>query len=102
MPETPRPSDPARKNLSVPRDRDTDETSSRAREPMPSADETNAPDEIYTDQAKPLTPGSREERELHDRPRHGKGQLGVGTAGDSARPTKEGIHNKPLFPRGQM
>ena len=26
----------------------------------------------------------------------------VGTAGDAARPSKPGIHNKPLPPRGRM
>ena len=86
----------------VPRDRDVDRPTQRNSDSPPAAADVNPPDENYTDQDKPLVAGSAEARALHDRPPKTKGTLGVGTAGDAARPTKPGIHNKPVPPRGQM
>jgi hypothetical protein len=86
----------------VPRDPDAGNRSrTRGDEPRSAAD-ANIPDEDYTDQDKPLVAGSQEARALHDKPPRTKGELGVGTAGDAARPSKPGIHNKPIPPRGQM
>lgn len=85
----------------VPRDRDLD-TAERHSGDMPSAADRNIPDEDYTDQDKPLVAGSSEARALHKRPPPAKGELGVGTAGDAARPSKPGIHNKPIPPRGRL
>lgn len=70
--------------------------------PMPSPDAANAPDEIYTDRDKPLVSGSREAKALHNHPPRAKGELGVGTGGDAARPGKAGEHDKTLPPRGKM
>ena len=86
----------------VPRDRDTNTDFKRRAPDVTSAADANPRDEYYTDQDKPLIAGSKEARALHDRPPPTKGELGVGTAGDAARPTKPGIHNKPIPPRGQM
>jgi hypothetical protein len=86
----------------VPRDRQLDEASTRSSESPPAAADVNLPDEAYTDQDKPLVGDSREARALHDRPPRTKGTLGVGTAGDAARPTKPGLHNKTVPPRGGM
>src|SRR4051812_22500948 len=68
----------------------------------PSAEVTNPLDEDYADAGKPLIEGSPEARALHRRPPQARGELGVGTAGDAARPTKSGIHDKPIPPRGAM
>src|SRR3954464_9219451 len=68
----------------------------------PSAADVNLRDEYYTDQDKPLVAGSDEARALQARPPRAKGETGVGTAGDAARPMKPGIHNKPVPPRGQL
>jgi hypothetical protein len=86
----------------VPRDRDAGTASRRRTDQPKSASDVNPRDEYYTDHDKPLVAGSREARALHDRPPPAKGELGVGTAGDAARPTKPGIHNKPVPPRGNM
>ena len=86
----------------VPRDRDLDQPAQRDSDSPPAAADFNPPDENYTDQDKPLVAGSAEARALHDRPPKTKGTLGVGTAGDAARPTKPGIHSKPIPPRGGM
>jgi hypothetical protein len=86
----------------VPRDADAGTKSfRRGRDPKSAAD-VNPRDEYYTDQDKPLVAGSKEARALHEKPPRTKGELGVGTAGDAARPIKPGIHNKPVPPRGQM
>lgn len=98
-----KPKPPRDANLSVPRDRDVDAPPRRRSDSPPSAADMNPRDEdIYTDREKPLVAGSREARALHDNPPRAKGELGVGTAGDAARPIKPGIHGKPLPPRGNM
>jgi hypothetical protein len=86
----------------VPRDADTGTKSTRRKREPQSAADVNPRDEYYTDQDKPLVAGSKEARALHENPPPTKGELGVGTAGDAARPSKPGIHNKPIPPRGQM
>jgi hypothetical protein len=86
----------------VPRDADVDRAAGGQSDSPPAAADVNMPDEAYTDQDKPLVAGSREARKLHDQPPRTKGTLGVGTAGDAARPTKPGIHNKTVPPRGKM
>lgn len=86
----------------VPRDTvRADDERLRGKSP-PSAADVNPPDEAFGDQDKPLVAGSREARALHDRPPKTKETLGVGTAGDAARPSKPGIHNKPIPPRGKL
>jgi hypothetical protein len=92
----------SRQNPKVPRDRDVDAAPTRDTDSPRAAADVNPPDEAYTDQDKPLVAGSREARALHDQPPRTKGTLGVGTAGDAARPTKPGIHNKTVPPRGSM
>lgn len=69
---------------------------------MPAPDGPTMRDEDYADHEKPLVAGSTEAKRLHRRPPKGKGQLGVGTGGDAARPGKAGIHGKPIPPRGHM
>jgi hypothetical protein len=86
----------------VPRDRVLDGSPELRSDPTPAAVDRNIPEEDYTDRDKPLVAGSREARALHDRPPPTKGELDVGTAGDAARPSKGGIHGKPLPPRGQL
>jgi hypothetical protein len=85
----------------VPRDKVLDGSEQLRTDSPSSAADVNTPDEEYTDEGKPLVTGSREAKALHNR-QPGKGQLGVGTAGDAARPTKPGIHNKPVPPRGHL
>lgn len=87
----------------VPRDRILDGSPEhRSDAPASAADRNPRDEEVYTDREKPLIGGSREARLLHDHPPKGEGQLDVGTAGDAARPSKPGIHGKPLPPRGDM
>ena len=93
---------PAKGAPAVPRDSDLGDGAALRRNSPPSAADVNPLDEDYTDRGKPLVAGSREARALHDRPPPAKGELGVGTAGDSGRPTKPGIHGNPLPPRGNM
>lgn len=69
---------------------------------MPAPDGQLMRDEDYTDRDKPLLPKSAEAKRLQEHPPKGKGQLGVGTAGDAGRPTKEGVYGKPVPPRGHM
>ena len=89
------------KTPTVPRDRDVD-NSSRKRETSPaSAADANIEDEEYTDRDKPLVADSDAARALHDNPSRTKGDLGVGTAGDAARPSKTGIYGKPVPPRSR-
>lgn len=89
-------------HLHVPRDQEVDRPAESDRQSPRSAADVNQPDEDYTDQDKPLVAGSAEAKALHDHPPKTKGTLGVGTAGDAARPAKPGIHNKPAPPRGKM
>lgn len=86
----------------VPRDRELDRAPESNTDRPRAAADVNPPDEEYTDRDKPLVAGSKEARALQDRPPRTKGTLGVGTAGDAARPTKTGIHSKTLPPRGHM
>lgn len=91
-----------RREPSVPRDRDVAGAAGQRSDSPPAAADANMPDEGYSDQDKPLVADSPEARALHDHPPKTKGTLGVGTAGDAARPTKPGIHSKTIPPRGQM
>jgi hypothetical protein len=84
----------------VPRDRQTDDK--LPKKPTPSPATSNPTDEDYADAGKPLVAGSPEAIALHNRPPPARGELGVGTAGDAARPIKPGIHDKPIPPRGTM
>lgn len=86
----------------VPRDADIEDSANPTPSPPSAADVNPRDEEIYTDREKPLVAGSREARLLHDNPPRTKGTLDVGTAGDAARPTKPGIHGKPLPPRGDV
>jgi hypothetical protein len=90
------------RKVTVPRDHALDDAAKDRAKRMPSPDTVNAPDEEYAEQDKPLLAGSPEAKALHRRTRSNRGQLGVGTAGDAARPSKPGIHNKPIPPRGRM
>lgn len=98
------PSAPKHTAPEVPRDREVDRPASAGKPDAlpPSPADHNQPDEEYTDQEKPLVAGSREARALQDRPPSAPGELGVGTAGDAARPTKTGIYGKPIPPRGSL
>ena len=69
---------------------------------MPAPSGPSMRDEDYTDRDKPLLPKSVEAERLQDHPPAGKGQLGIGTAGDAGRPTKEGVEGKPIPPRGKL
>jgi hypothetical protein len=95
-PKAKRPGD-----INVPREAPLDDARSRQRSPRAAAD-VNPPDEEFAEQDKPLVAGSRVARALHKRPPKTKGTLGVGTAGDAARPSKPGIHNKPIPRRGRL
>jgi hypothetical protein len=92
-----------KKPTTVPRDQVVDGAENNRSDSAPSPDRVNPRDEeIHTDREKPLVTGSRETEILHDNRRRAPGQLDVGTAGDAARPTKPGIHGKPLAPRGDV
>lgn len=86
-------------NVHVPRD---DRLDTGGGPPMPPPDGALMRDEDYAEQDASLLPNSRPAKALQRKPPPGKGQLGVGTAGDAARPSKDGIHNKPVPPRGQL
>lgn len=83
--------------IEVPRDRDTDDK--MPRDAMPAPEDVNVRDEYYADGDKPLVAGSREAKLLQKNPPPAPGELGVGTAGDAARPTKLGLHDLPVPPR---
>lgn len=85
------------RDVQVPRDRKLDDGSTP---PTRSPDGPSMRDEDYTDRDKPLVGGSDLARRLHEHPPKGRGQLGVGTAGDAARPSSSGIYSKPIPPRG--
>lgn len=89
----------AGKDIQVPRDAKVDTGMSP---PTPAHDAEQWRDEDYTDREKPLIGGSDLAKARHDNPPKGKGQLGVGTAGDVARPSKTGIYGKPIPPRGSV
>jgi hypothetical protein len=91
----------SRKDIVVPRDPDVD-TDHGESEVMPSPDTVNIADEDYPSDDKPLLPESPAARKLHENPPQGTDQLEVGSAGDAARPSKTGIMNTTLPPRGQM
>lgn len=91
--------DPESHEIKVPRDRRLD---TRDGPPMPSPGGEIMKDEDYADQDKPVLPDSVSAKRLQARPPKGTDQLRVGTAGDAARPSKEGIHNKPVPPRGRV
>jgi hypothetical protein len=69
---------------------------------MPSPDDVNAPDEYASGGDKPLPADSAAAAALHETPAHGQDQLRAGSAGDAARPSKEGITGKPIPPRGDL
>lgn len=86
----------------IPHQSDTADAEASDRRHVPGPDDRNVLDEDYgTDQA-PLAPDSPLGGELHQRRPKAGGQLDVGTAGDAARPGKEGIDGKPIPPRGQL
>ena len=97
----PNPKDPntAPKDIQVPRDSRID---TGGGPPMPAADGATMRDEDYAEQDQPLLPDSPAAKRLQARPPRGRDQLRVGTAGDAGRPTKEGIHDKPVPPRGRL
>lgn len=90
------------KEITVPRDPDVDTAADNSSEVMPSPDTVNIADEDYPSDDKPLLPESAAARKLHENPPKGSDQLEVGSAGDAARPSKTGIMNTTLPPRGQM
>ena len=90
------------KKITVPRDTDVETSESSRAERMPSPDDVNAPDEFESGGDKPLPSDSKAAADLHDKPPGAKGELGVGSAGDAARPSKEGITGKPIPPRGGL
>jgi hypothetical protein len=92
-----------RKEITVPRDPSTEGKAAPRNQPMPSPDQVNAPDEYLAHDAdQPLPPESVAGKTLHENPPKTKGQLGVGSAGDAARPTKEGISATTIPPRRDM
>ena len=102
MNSTPSDSSRSDKNkISVPRDAKVDTAESSRREVMPSPDTVNMPDEGYAPGPKPLPSDSPLAAQLHEHPPQGEDQLEVGSAGDAARPSKTGIVNPTLPPRGQ-
>jgi hypothetical protein len=86
---------PKESDIAVPRDPPEREQSA---ERLPSPDTTNPRDEDYTDAGKPLVAGSPDAVALHARPPRTKGETGVGTAADAARPVKSALHDKPIPP----
>ncbi|HZP58890.1 MAG TPA: hypothetical protein VFB27_01100 [Opitutaceae bacterium] len=87
-------------NITVPRDPDVDVAASER--PTPAPGSVNLRDEDLAAANKPLPEDSPLTQALNGHQPHAPGQLGVGTAGDPARPTKEGIHDKPIPPRGHI
>ncbi len=98
----PQPDSSRKSKVTVPRDHHVDGSPGDKSERTPSPADTNMPDEDYNDGDKPLVAGSREARALHDRPPPAPGELGIGTAGDAARPIKPGLHTKGVPPRGKL
>jgi len=92
----------ARQNITVPRDPDVETSETSRAERMPSPNDVNALDEFASGGDKPLSSDSKAAADLHNNPRRAKGELGVGSAGDAARPSKEGITGKPIPPRGGL
>ncbi len=96
------PDSPSSKNVSVPRDAETDADPALRKDRTPAPGWDNPPDEYYTDKEKPLPADSAAGEKLHRNPPAAKGETGTGSGGDAARPGKEGVSGKPLPPRGQM
>ncbi len=88
--------------ITVPRDRDVDTAETSRREVMPSPDTINIRDEDYPASDQPLPSDSQHARALHAQPPGGRDQLRPGSAGDAARPSKTGIMNPSLPPRGNV
>jgi hypothetical protein len=65
------------------------------------ASESAGHEEDDTERDHGLIDDSPPARALHEKP-PAKGQLTTGSGGDAARPGKEGIHGKPLPPRGHL
>jgi hypothetical protein len=91
-----------RGDLTVPRDPQTQGDRAPRNEITPPAGSVNPPDEAYATTDKPLPPDSPEGAALHRNPPRAKGELAPGSAGDSARPTKDGIFHKPIPPHGNL
>lgn len=85
--------------IEVPRDRKLDDGRGQ---PTPAPGGDSIKDEDYASNERPLPPDSPITKRLHEHPPKGRDQLEVGSAGDAARPSKEGIHNKTLPPRGRL
>jgi hypothetical protein len=88
--------------IEVPRDQDLASAASSRREVTPSPDTVNIRDEDYAgaETDKPLPADSPATQALHEQPPRGRDQLQPGSAGDAARPSKTGIMNPTLPPRG--
>jgi hypothetical protein len=93
------PSHAEKHPIEVPRDAKLDAGTTP---PTPPHDAEQWRDEDYTDREKPLIGDSDLAKIRHENPPKGKDQLGVGTAGDAARPSKTGIYGKPIPPRGRV
>jgi hypothetical protein len=93
------------KNITVPRepplDGDDDPAAPRD-DRAPAAGSVNILDEDYAASGKPLPPDSPIAKALHAHPPRAKDELDVGTAGDAARPTKDGITPTQIPPRGHL
>ena len=86
--------------ISVPRDPDVVLPEREERTPAPNF--ANLRDEDSAAANKPLPADSPVTQSLNEHQPHAPGQLDVGTAGDPARPDKEGIHDKPIPPSGEV
>jgi hypothetical protein len=84
------------KRRSVPRDSDAGDTAAS----RPTAPRHHSSRGTEARLRGSLDPESPPARALHKRPPRGKGQLGVGTGGDAARPGKTGIAPTSIRPRG--
>jgi hypothetical protein len=103
----PRKSDLSRtsqdKDITVPRDQPTESEATSRKQRMPSPDDVNAPDEYLAQDAdQPLPSDAPAGEALHKNPPPAKGELGVGSAGDAARPTKEGVSATTVPGRGNL
>ena len=88
------------RNIVVPRDPDVDGSPGASTDQPPPANSAGH-DEGDTTRDHGLIEGSPPAEALHRRPPE-RGQLTTGSGGDAARPGKEGIHGKPVPPRGHM
>src|SRR5438270_1438020 len=99
MPNNPNDKKEADKEMTVPRDIRPDDYE---QDNPPAAGSVNIQDEDYAPGNRSVLPGSASEQVLDNAEPHAKEQLRRGSAGDPARPSKDGIEGTPIPRRGSL